>query len=95
MVTVDIDHPDIEEYIDWKVLEEQKVAALVAGSKLAQKHMSEVMRACVEASDLDEAVRYNPRENKRAKKGYSGSPQGDDPGKLCPARYPVCPAGFH
>ena len=34
MVTVDIDHPDIEAYIDWKVIEEQKVAALVAGSKL-------------------------------------------------------------
>ena len=27
MVTVDIDHPDIEEYINWKVVEEQKVAA--------------------------------------------------------------------
>jgi len=24
MVTVDIDHPDIEEYIDWKVREEQR-----------------------------------------------------------------------
>ena len=35
MVIVDIDHPDIEAYIDWKVVEEQKVAALVAGSKLA------------------------------------------------------------
>ena len=33
MVTVDLDHPDIEEYIDWKVIEEQKVAALVAGSQ--------------------------------------------------------------
>ncbi|HYI68149.1 MAG TPA: vitamin B12-dependent ribonucleotide reductase, partial [Skermanella sp.] len=33
MVTVDLDHPDIEAYIDWKVTEEQKVAALVAGSK--------------------------------------------------------------
>ena len=36
MVTVDLDHPDIEAFIDWKVVEEQKVAALVAGSKLAQ-----------------------------------------------------------
>ncbi len=36
MVTVDVDHPDIEAYVDWKVVEEQKVAALVAGSKLAQ-----------------------------------------------------------
>jgi ribonucleoside-diphosphate reductase alpha chain len=35
MVIVDVDHPDIEDFIDWKVIEEQKVAALVAGSKLA------------------------------------------------------------
>ena len=37
MVIVDIDHPDIEDFIDWKVIEEQKVAALVAGSKLAEE----------------------------------------------------------
>ena len=36
MVSVDVDHPDIEAYINWKVVEEQKVAALVAGSKLCQ-----------------------------------------------------------
>src|SRR3990172_1503415 len=35
MVIVDVDHPDIEQYINWKVKEEQKVAALVAGSRLA------------------------------------------------------------
>ena len=28
---LDIDHPDVEEFIDWKVIEEQKVAALVTG----------------------------------------------------------------
>ncbi len=33
MVVVDIDHPDIEDYINWKVTEEQKVAALVTGSQ--------------------------------------------------------------
>ncbi len=33
MVCLDLDHPDIEAFIDWKVKEEQKVAALVAGSK--------------------------------------------------------------
>ena len=27
MVIVDTDHPDIEQFIDWKVIEEQKVAA--------------------------------------------------------------------
>ena len=67
MVTVDVDHPDIEAYVDWKVIEEQKVAALVAGSKLAQLHMGEVMAAC-----HDEAVsgddRFEPRANKRLKK---------------------------
>ena len=68
MVTVDIDHPDIEEYIDWKVVEEQKVAALVAGSKLAQKHMSEVMAACVNASELNDTDKYDPKVNKELKK---------------------------
>ena len=46
MVIVDSDHPDIEEFIDWKVIEEQKVAALVAGSKLAEKHLNAVIAAC-------------------------------------------------
>jgi ribonucleoside-diphosphate reductase alpha chain len=46
MVIVDADHPDIEAYIDWKVIEEQKVAALVAGSKLAAKHLNRIMAAC-------------------------------------------------
>jgi len=47
MVVVDADHPDIEAYIDWKVKEEQKVAALVAGSRICEKHLKAVMRACV------------------------------------------------
>ncbi|MGN6470642.1 MAG: adenosylcobalamin-dependent ribonucleoside-diphosphate reductase, partial [Rhizobiaceae bacterium] len=47
MVVVDIDHPDIEQYIDWKVNEEQKVAALVTGSKIVRKHLGEIMKACV------------------------------------------------
>ncbi len=42
MVIVDVDHPDIEHFIDWKVIEEQKVAALVAGSKLAERHLKAV-----------------------------------------------------
>jgi ribonucleoside-diphosphate reductase alpha chain len=47
MVIVDIDHPDIEHFIDWKVIEEQKVAAMVAGSRLAEKHLKLVLKACV------------------------------------------------
>ena len=47
MVVVDVDHPDIEQYIDWKVMEEQKVAALVTGSKINQKHLKAILKACV------------------------------------------------
>ena len=39
MVIVDADHPDIEQFIDWKVIEEQKVANLVTGSKINQRHL--------------------------------------------------------
>ncbi|MBM2576680.1 vitamin B12-dependent ribonucleotide reductase [Jannaschia sp. Os4] len=45
MVIVDMDHPDIEAFVDWKVIEEQKVAALVAGSKATQGKLNEVMAA--------------------------------------------------
>src|ERR1700722_9907461 len=64
MVTVDIDHPDIETYIDWKVVEEQKVAALVSGSKLAQKHLNLIMAACngPEAQALGDN-RHDPKRN--------------------------------
>ena len=69
MVTVDIDHPDIEAYIDWKVVEEQKVAAMVAGSKLAQTHLNLIMTACQspEASALDEG-RFDPHKNAALKR---------------------------
>jgi ribonucleoside-diphosphate reductase alpha chain len=55
MVIVDADHPDIEQFIDWKVLEEQKVAALVTGSKINQRHLRAIFKACVncEGSDND------------------------------------------
>ena len=47
MVVVDIDHPDIEDYIDWKVKEEQKVASLVTGSRIVKQHLAAIMKACV------------------------------------------------
>jgi len=49
MVTLDLDHPDIEEYINWKVVEEQKVAALVSGSKLLNIHLNNIIKACWDA----------------------------------------------
>src|SRR5579871_4527349 len=46
MVVLDLDHPDIEEFINWKVTEEQKVAALVAGSRLLNRHLNAILQAC-------------------------------------------------
>jgi ribonucleoside-diphosphate reductase alpha chain len=46
MVVLDLDHPDIEEFVSWKVVEEQKVAALVTGSKLLNRHLNAILRAC-------------------------------------------------
>ncbi|MGB8275621.1 MAG: vitamin B12-dependent ribonucleotide reductase, partial [Alphaproteobacteria bacterium] len=46
MVVVNIDHPDIENFVNWKVTEEEKVASMVAGSRLANIHLNAVMRAC-------------------------------------------------
>ena len=52
MVILNADHPDIESFIDWKVREEQKVAALVAGSKICDLFLNEIMSvAAVEGPD--------------------------------------------
>ncbi len=69
MVTVDVDHPDIEQYVNWKVVEEQKVAALVSGSKLASKHLNAIMQACnVAAQDIVGAEKFDPKKNPALKK---------------------------
>jgi ribonucleoside-diphosphate reductase alpha chain len=45
MVICDMDHPDIEQFINWKVIEEQKVASLVAGSKAHEQKLNEIFAA--------------------------------------------------
>jgi len=67
MVIVDIDHPDIEQYIDWKVREEQKVAALVTGSKIVSQHLKAVMRACVNCEGPDGDC-FDPAKNPALKR---------------------------
>ena len=62
MVVVDADHPDIETYIDWKVKEEQKVAALVTGSKINQKHLKAVLKACVNCEGSGDDC-FDPEKN--------------------------------
>ena len=45
MICLDADHPDIEQFINWKVHEEQKVAALVSGSKTIKRLIKELFEA--------------------------------------------------
>jgi ribonucleoside-diphosphate reductase alpha chain len=45
MVICDMDHPDIEAFINWKVIEEQKVASLVAGSKAHEARLNDIFAA--------------------------------------------------
>ncbi|OJX53829.1 vitamin B12-dependent ribonucleotide reductase [Devosia sp. 66-22] len=67
MVVVDIDHPDIEAYIDWKVKEEQKVAALVTGSKVVSKHLKLIMKAAVNCEGSGDDC-FDPNKNPALKR---------------------------
>ena len=69
MLCLDLDHPDIEAFINWKVDEEQKVLALVSGSRMANFHLNAVMRATQvsnpssgEGSESSQD-RYKPQKN--------------------------------
>lgn len=74
MVVVDIDHPDIEEYINWKVKEEQKVAALVTGSKIVAKHLKAIMKACINCDGSDDAC-FDPKQNPALKREIRAAKQ--------------------
>ena len=67
MVIVDTDHPDIEAFIDWKVKEEQKVAALVTGSKINQKHLKAILKACVNCEGSGDDC-FQPEKNPALKR---------------------------
>jgi ribonucleoside-diphosphate reductase alpha chain len=67
MVVVDIDHPDIEDYINWKVNEEQKVAALVTGSKILAERLNAILKACVNCEG-DGGDCFDPNRNPALKR---------------------------
>ncbi len=66
MVIVDADHPDIEDFINWKVIEEQKVASIVAGSKMHERELNKLF-AAIKAWDGAEADAYDPAKNDQLK----------------------------
>ncbi len=67
MVVVDIDHPDIEDYINWKVNEEQKVAALVTGSKMLAERLNAILKACVNCEGNGDDC-FDPKRNPALKR---------------------------
>jgi ribonucleoside-diphosphate reductase alpha chain len=67
MVVVDVDHPDIEAFIDWKVREEEKVASLVTGSKIVKRHMKAILKACVNCDGPGDDC-FNPERNPALKR---------------------------
>jgi ribonucleoside-diphosphate reductase alpha chain len=67
MVVVDIDHPDVEAFIGWKVKEEEKVAALVTGSKTVKRHLKAILKACINC-DGPGADCFNPERNPALKR---------------------------
>jgi ribonucleoside-diphosphate reductase alpha chain len=62
MVTLDLDHPDIEEFILWKVKEERKVASLVTGSKVCKNHLEKVFAAL---NSMSGDIRFSAKTNKQ------------------------------
>lgn len=72
MVVVNVDHPDIEAFVEWKVKEEQKVAALVTGSKICQKNLTAIMAACQVGSGDS---RFTPADNPQLKEAIKKARQ--------------------
>ena len=62
MVTLDIDHPDVEKYVDWKAEEEHKVASMATGSAIVKKHLDAVKKALASFRG-PEADRFNAEKN--------------------------------
>jgi ribonucleoside-diphosphate reductase alpha chain len=54
MVILDLDHPEIEDFVMWKAREEEKVAALVTGSRVMRLRLSAILKAC--ASNAENRV---------------------------------------
>ncbi|UZD92305.1 vitamin B12-dependent ribonucleotide reductase [Cognatishimia activa] len=72
MVICDADHPDIEEFINWKVKEEQKVASIVAGSKVHEEKLNEIFSA-IRSWDGSTEDAVDPKKNDQLKTAIKGA----------------------
>jgi ribonucleoside-diphosphate reductase alpha chain len=62
MVCLDLDHPDIEAFVRWKVVEEQKVATMVAGSRSSRRALDRIFDA-IQAFEGHRAAQSDPKDN--------------------------------
>jgi ribonucleoside-diphosphate reductase alpha chain len=95
MVVVDADHPDIEDYIDWKVKEEQKVAS--PRHRLQdrhEKHLNAIMKACVNCEGDNDAC-FDPKQEPSAEARSSAAKKAICARELHQARASSSRAGLH
>ncbi|WP_120501136.1 vitamin B12-dependent ribonucleotide reductase [Roseovarius sp. EL26] len=74
MVICDADHPDVQEFINWKVKEEQKVASIVAGSKMHEQKLNEIFGA-IRSWDGSSEDAVDPKKNEQLKSAIRGAKQ--------------------
>ncbi len=95
MVCLDLDHPDIEEFIDWKVLEEQKVAAMVTGSKICAQRLNAVLKAChVVDNDGTPRIETDPKQNSILKEALVAARRDGVPEAYIQRMYSYAQQGF-
>src|SRR6056300_1214711 len=62
MVICDVDHPDIEQFVDRKSVEEQKVASILTGSKMHEEKLNLIF-AAIKSWDGAATDAYDPKVN--------------------------------
>jgi ribonucleoside-diphosphate reductase alpha chain len=62
MVVLNADHPDIEEFVNWKVREERKVADLVIGARVFERNLNAIISAAHDTR-VPEHARLDPALN--------------------------------
>src|SRR5256886_3924442 len=92
MVVLDLDHPDIEEFVNWKVSEEQKVAEMVMGSKLLNRHLNAILKACTTWDKPEE--RYDRKSNDNLRRALYEAAVDLIPSNYCERMIQLAKQGF-
>jgi len=95
MVCLDLDHPDVEEFINWKVIEEQKVAAMVTGSRICAKRLNAVLTAChISNGEGEPKVETDPNINAALKEAICAARQASVPEAYIQRMFAYAREGF-